>query len=249
MATKKVSAMKDFTKGIWEQNATFRQIIGMCPVLAVTVKVESAIGMALATTFVLVFSSLIISIIRNIIPDQVRIAAYVVVIATFVTIIDYVVKALFPVLSLQLGVFMPLIVVNCLILGRAEAFASKNNPWRSTLDAIGMGVGFLVALIILSSIRELLGMGTILGIQIMPSSFVKWNLMTQAPGAFITLGLLIGLFVSLEMKKARKVRDKIVTAQKEKSLSLKNKIEEFRLEAENKKNLSKMNPELNLEGK
>jgi len=228
---KEVSVGKDFIKGIWEQNPIFRQVLGMCPVLAVTSKLESAVGMAVATTFVLVMSSFIISIVRKLIPDQVRIAAYVVVIATFVTVVDYVMKATQPELSATLGMFIPLIVVNCLILGRAEAFASKNTPIRSVLDAIGMGIGFLVALSMLASVREILGMGTIFGIQVMPSSFVKWNLMTQAPGAFITLGLMLAFIFHLEMKKQRKLRAVIVDAHLEKRAI----IEENKLRIEQEK--------------
>jgi electron transport complex protein RnfE len=137
----------EFFKGLWEQNAIFKQVLGMCPTLAVTVSAINGVAMALATTFVLVFSSIIISSIRKLIPNQVRIASYILIIATFVTIVDLVMKAQFPELSKAPGPYIPLIVVNCLILGRQEAFASKNSVWKSFLDALGMGAGFLIALV------------------------------------------------------------------------------------------------------
>ena len=199
---KQVSLLREFTKGLWEINPTFKQILGMCPTLAVTVSAINGIAMALATTFVLVFSSLLISLVRKLIPNQVRIAAYIVIIATFVTIVDLVMKAQFPDLSKALGPFIPLIVVNCIILGRAEAFASKNNPLRSILDALGNGAGFLISLFVLGSIRELIGSRTILGYQIMPNGFEPWLIMILPAGAFLTLGLLMGFAnVYIERKK------------------------------------------------
>jgi Na+-translocating ferredoxin:NAD+ oxidoreductase subunit E len=182
----------EFYKGLWEINPTFKQILGMCPTLAVTVSAINGIAMALATTFVLVFSSLLISLIRKLIPSQVRIAAYIVIIATFVTIVDLVMKAQFPGLSKALGPFIPLIVVNCIILGRAEAFASKNGPLASVMDAFGNGAGFLISLFVLGSIREVIGSGTILGYAVMPESFETWIIMILPAGAFLTLGLLMG---------------------------------------------------------
>lgn len=190
---KQVSVWKEFTKGLWEINPTFKQILGMCPTLAVTVSAINGIAMALATTFVLVFSSFLISCVRKLIPNQVRIASYIVIIATFVTIADLVMKAKFPELSKALGPFVPLIVVNCIILGRAEAFASKNSPLRSVMDALGNGIGFLIALTIMGSIRELLGSRTIFGYQILPNSFEPLLVMILPAGAFITLGLLMGI--------------------------------------------------------
>ncbi len=205
MAKKVNTFSYEYSKGLWDQNPVMKQVLGMCPVLAVTVSAINGIGMALATTFVLVFSSLIISIIRKIVPSQVRIASYIVVIATFVTIADYVLKASYPDLSKALGPFIPLIVVNCIILGRAEAFASKNSPFRSLLDALGMGTGFLIVLFILSSIRELLASRTVLGVQIFPDSYIPILVMILPAGAFITLGLMFGtanLFsISMENKK------------------------------------------------
>lgn len=189
---KQASYSYEFVKGLWDNNPTFKQILGMCPTLAVTVSALNGIAMALATTFVLVFSSMLISLVRKLIPNQVRIAAYIVIIATFVTIVDLVMKAKFPELSKALGPFIPLIVVNCIILGRAEAFASKNSPFRSLLDALGNGTGFLISLFVLGSIREIIGSGTILGYQVMPQVFETWIVMILPAGAFLTLGLLMG---------------------------------------------------------
>ncbi len=215
----KVTLGKELIKGVWEQNPIFKQVLGMCPVLAVTVSAENGIAMALATTFVLVFSSLIVSLVKNLIPTQVRIASYILIIATFVTIVDLVMKAMFPPLSAALGPFIPLIIVNCLILGRQEAFSSKNSVFRSVLDALGMGTGFLIALTILGSIRELLGAGTILGIQIMPEMYEPWVLMILPAGAFLTLGLLMGMFkafsLSSEKKQNQLVIDKYLKKQNE----------------------------------
>ena len=159
--SKQISLAKEYTKGLWDQNPVFKQILGTCPTLAVTVSVMNGIAMALATTFVLVFSSFIISLVRKLIPSQVRIAAYIVIIASFVTIVDLVMRAQFPDLSKSLGPYIPLIVVNCIILGRAEAFASRNTIFRSVLDALGMTVGFTLALFVLGAIREVAGAGTL----------------------------------------------------------------------------------------
>jgi electron transport complex protein RnfE len=209
---KQVPLLKEFTKGLWEINPTFKQILGMCPTLAVTVSAINGIAMALATTFVLFFSSLLISLIRKLIPNQVRIASYIVIIATFVTIVDLVMKAQFPALSKALGPFIPLIVVNCIILGRAEAFASKNNPVRSMLDALGNGAGFLISLFVLGSIRELIGSRTILGFQILPDGFETWLIMILPAGAFLTLGLLMG-FANLYIEKKKNLERESLIAQ------------------------------------
>jgi electron transport complex protein RnfE len=200
---KQVTLWREFAKGIWEINPTFKQILGMCPTLAVTVSLMNGIAMSLATTFVLVLSSLLISIIRKLIPNQVRIAAYIVVIATFVTIADLVMKAKFPELSKSLGPFIPLIVVNCIILGRAEAFASKNSPLRSVMDALGNGAGFLLSLVVISGIRELIGSRTLLGYQVLPSAFEPWLVMILPAGAFITLGLLMGFANAYQDRKKK----------------------------------------------
>lgn len=209
---KQVPLLKEFTKGLWEINPTFKQILGMCPTLAVTVSAINGIAMALATTFVLFFSSLLISLIRKLIPNQVRIASYIVIIATFVTIVDLVMKAQFPELSKALGPFIPLIVVNCIILGRAEAFASKNNPVRSMLDALGNGAGFLISLFVLGSFRELIGSRTILGFQILPNGFEPWLIMILPAGAFLTLGLMMG-FANLYIERKKNLERESLIAQ------------------------------------
>ena len=209
---KQVTLLKEFTKGLWEINPTFKQILGMCPTLAVTVSAINGIAMALATTFVLVFSSLLISIVRKWIPNQVRIASYIVVIATFVTIVDLVMKAQFVELSKALGPFIPLIVVNCIILGRAEAFASKNNPLRSVLDALGNGAGFLISLFVLGSIREIIGSRTILGYQVLPNGFEPWLIMILPAGAFLTLGLLMG-FANMYIERKKNLEREALIAQ------------------------------------
>jgi len=206
---KKGSLTYEYVKGLWEQNPTFKQILGTCPTLAVTVSAMNGIAMALATTFVLVFSSAIISMVRKLIPPQVRIAAYIVIVAAFVTIVDLVMKAQFPAMSKSLGPYIPLIVVNCIILGRAEAFASKNGVFRSILDALGMGTGFLLALTVIGSIRELLGTKTILGFQIMPDFYTPWLIMILPAGAFITYGLLMGLSNAYVEKKKKNERSAI----------------------------------------
>lgn len=216
----------EYIKGIWDQNPVMRQVLGMCPTLAVTVSAMNGIAMALATTFVLVFSSFIISIIRKLIPNQVRIASYIVIIATFVTIVDYVMKAAFPDLSKSLGPYIPLIVVNCIILGRAEAFASKNNPIRAILDSLGMGTGFLIALFALGSIRELFGSRTILGFQILPDIYTPWLVMILPAGAFITLGLMFGAMNLYTKSKEKKKKSDIIKQYLEKQQLNENKLAE-----------------------
>lgn len=222
----KVTIVKEYTKGLWENNPIFKQILGTCPTLAVTVSALNGIAMALATTFVLVFSSLIISLVRKLIPNQVRIAAYIVIIATFVTIVDLVMKAQFPDLSKALGPYIPLIVVNCIILGRAEAFASKNSPLRSVVDALGMGSGFLIALFMIGSIRELLGSRTILGFQIMPDFYEPWLVMILPAGAFLTFGLIMGFFNNLTLRKKRIEREELISKYLKPKIVLKTKVEE-----------------------
>lgn len=200
----------EYAKGIWDNNPVMKQALGLCPALAVTVSALNGIAMALATTFVLVFSSLIISIIRKLIPNQVRIASFILIIATFVTIVDYVMKASFPDLSKSLGPYIPLIVVNCLILGRQEAFSSKNTPIRSILDALGMGSGFLLTLFVLGSIRELFGSRTILGFQIFPDIYSPWLVMILPAGAFITLGLMFGAMNLYSKKRDKKKKAEVI---------------------------------------
>jgi Na+-translocating ferredoxin:NAD+ oxidoreductase subunit E len=189
--SKQATRTTEFMKGLWDQNPVLRQLLGLCPALAVTVSALNGMAMGLATTFVLVSASLLISLIRNLIPSQVRIASFIVVIATFVTIVDLVMKAQFPAMSKSLGAFIPLIVVNCVILGRQEAFASRNNPGRALLDALGMGFGFTLALIILGGIRELLGTGRLFEFTVLPG-WEPWVIMILPAGAFLTLGLMLG---------------------------------------------------------
>ena len=190
-----MSLMKEFTKGIFKENPIFVIMLGMCPTLAVSTSVQNAIGMGLAATFVLVASNVLISLIRNFIPNKIRIPCYITVIAAFVTIVDLSMKAWFPALSKSLGIFIPLIVVNCIILGRAEAFANKNTVLASLLDGVGMGVGFTLALMLLAFFRELLGTGKVLDITILPASIYNPALIMILPaGAFLALGAFMGFF-------------------------------------------------------
>ena len=201
MADKKNSYIELLKNGILTENPTFIQLIGMCPTLAVTTTVENGIGMGLAATAVLVGSNVIISLLRKLIPEKVRIAAYVVIIAALVTVIEFVMKAYIPALYDSLGLFIPLIVVNCIILARAEAFASKNSVGRSALDGLGMGLGFTCALIILSTIRELIGAGTLLGFAIMPAGYEPVSLIAQSSGGFLVLGFVIALIQYIRRKR------------------------------------------------
>ncbi len=183
---------QEFTKGLVKENPVFILMLGLCPVLAVTSSVENGIGMGVASLFVLVCSNVIISLIRNIVPTMVRIPTYIVVIATFVTIADMALQAFVPEIHAALGLFIPLIVVNCIILGRAEAFASKNTLMKSFIDGLGMGIGFTLALVVISACREVLGNGTILGYTVIVTES-PFLIMILSPGAFLTLGLLLGL--------------------------------------------------------
>lgn len=194
---------KTLVNGLWNGNPTFRLLIGLCPVLAVTTRAVNGIGMGLATTFVIVCSSVLISLLRKVIPDKVRIPTYIIVIATFVTIVDLVMNAYLPDLHQVLGLFIPLIVVNCIVLGRAEAFASKNGVFASMLDGIGMGLGFTWALTVIGAIRELLGSGTIFGLKVVADGATTIGVMSLPPGAFITLGILMGIMnmISARQKK------------------------------------------------
>ncbi|RLC04276.1 MAG: electron transport complex subunit RsxE [Deltaproteobacteria bacterium] len=192
------SIAKEFTKGLWAEIPPFRLVLGLCPTLAVTKSVENGIGMGIATTFVLVFSNLLISLLRNVIPSKVRIACYVVIIATFVTIVELLMQAYTYELFLKLGIFIPLIVVNCIVLGRAEAFASKNGPVLSVADGLGIGLGFTLSLAALGAVREILGNGTITiwgGTPVfeMGANFMPFQFMIEAPGAFVGLGLMLCL--------------------------------------------------------
>ncbi|HJP35623.1 MAG TPA: electron transport complex subunit E [Gammaproteobacteria bacterium] len=183
-----------FLNGLWRQNPVFVMLLGMCPVLAVTNSVVNAIAMGVATTFVLICSSMLVSLLKSFIPKQVRIATYILIIATFVTIVDYLIQAVSLELYRALGAFISLIVVNCMILGRAEAFASKNTVRSSLMDTLGMGLGFTIALLCMGSVRELLGNGTLLGIDILGPNFQPWVIMILPPGGFFVLGTWLLLF-------------------------------------------------------
>ena len=196
-----MSVVKEFTKGFWKELPPFRLVLGLCPTLAVTTAAENGMGMGLATTFVLVFSNVLVSMLRKIIPSKVRIAAYIVVIASFVVIVELLMQAYFYPLYKILGIFIPLIVVNCIILGRAEAFASKNPIIHSLADGLGIGLGFTISLTVLGGIREILGNGTIFGASVMWSTFEPLGFIVKAPGAFICLGLLLGLMNIISRKR------------------------------------------------
>ena len=193
---------KIFMNGIINENPTFRMVLGMCPTLAITTAVSNGIGMGLATTVVLVCSNLFISLLRKAIPDEIRIPAFIVVIATFVTIVQLVIKAFLPALDAALGMFIPLIVVNCIIFGRAEAFACKNKPLASIADGLGMGLGFTCAITLICAVRELFGAGTLLGMQVMPAGYMPMDLLVKPAGGFIVLGLMMALMNKLMPKKA-----------------------------------------------
>ena len=191
--------VQEFTKGLWDEIPPFRLVLGLCPVLAVTKTVANGVGMGVAATFVLVCSNILVSMLRNIIPSQVRVPCFIIIIATFVVVVELVMQAVAYPLFLQLGIFIPLIVVNCIILGRAEAFASKNPPVASIADGLGIGVGFTIALGALAGIREAFGAGTIsvpfsdTVIQLFGPSFQPFTFMVEAPGAFVCLGLMLAL--------------------------------------------------------
>ncbi len=193
--------VKIIKNGIIDENPTFAQVIGMCPTLAVTSSAINGIGMGLSTAAVLICSNLFISLLRKVIPDKVRIPCFIVVIATFVTIIQFLLQAYLPSLNASLGLYIPLIVVNCLILARAEAFASKNSPIDSIFDGIGMGLGFTVALGFLGLVREFIGAGTLFDVTVLPDAFPKTLLFVMAPGAFFTLGCLMALLNYFKNKK------------------------------------------------
>lgn len=192
----------EFIKGLWRENPVFRIVLGICPTLAVSTQLSNGLGMGLAATFVLVGSNVFISLIRNVIPDKIRIPAFIVVISTFVTVVDLFMAAYTPALHERLGIFIPLIVVNCIILGRAEAFASKRPILNSMMDGIGMGIGYTLALLVLGSIRELLGNGSVFGVVLLGPRYVPFLLAILPPGAFIALGLLLGLMNKINTKLA-----------------------------------------------
>ena len=193
--------------GIWTENPLFVQVLGTCPTLAVTTSAMNGLGMGLSTTAVLVLSNIIISLLRNIIPDKVRLPAEIVVVASFVTLCDMLMEGFTPSLYESLGIYIPLIVVNCIILGRAEAYALKNGPVLSAFDGLGMGLGFTVALIIIGGIREILGNGTFFDIQVMPSSYTPVSIFILAPGAFLVYAFITALQNKLKMPKANRLTD------------------------------------------
>jgi electron transport complex protein RnfE len=200
----KATATQDFMKGIWKENPVFFQMLGMCPTMAITNSVLNALAMGLATTFVLLGSGVFVSIFRKLIPSEVRITTYILIIAAFVQIADMGLEATMPVSHKALGPFIALIVANCLLLARQESFAARNTVWRSTLDALGMGIGFTLGLCVVGTVRELLGQGTWLGMRVMPQSFEPWVIMNLPPGGFFSFGfVLLGLAWWAERRKRR----------------------------------------------
>ncbi len=196
----KQSKWKIFTAGIIRENPVLRLVLGCCSALAVTTTVSGALGMGLSMTFVLVCSNIVISALRKVIPGKVHLPCYIVIIATFVTVVEMILHAYLPDLYKSLGVFLALIVVNCIILGRAEMFACKNTVIDSTLDGLGMGVGYILTMVLMSSIREIIGNGSWMGIQLIPDSIDRMNVMNQAPGGFFVFGCLMALCVWIEKK-------------------------------------------------
>jgi len=193
--------MKDFIKGLFSQNPIFVLLLGMCPTLAVTTKAVYGLSMGLSVIFVLLTTGIVVSLIRKLVPNEVRIPSFIVIIATSVTVADIFLRANYPDISKALGPYVPLIVVNCIILGRAEAFFSKHNIFKSILDALGMGIGFTLGLIILGGFRELLADGTIFNVRVFPNFYPNILLFSLPGGAFISLGILIGIFNSIKRKK------------------------------------------------
>ena len=200
----KPSALSVFSKGLLIENPTLRQMLGLCPTLAVTTAVTNGIGMGVATTFVLVCSGIVVSLLRNIIPTTMRLPAFITVIAGFVTLTMMIIEAYLPNLNQALGIYLPLIVVNCIVLGRAEVFASKHPVKDAALDGLGMGVGFTITLILMSAIRELLGAGTLLGFPILLGVMEPMNVFIMPPGGFAVLGVLIAVSVVIEMRRKRR---------------------------------------------
>ncbi len=192
-AKHKSEAMAYFVHGLWEENAIFRQLLGMCPVLAVTTQLQPALTMGAATIFVLVCSNVVVSLMRNLLQSHLRILMFTLTIAAFVTIADLLLQAYLPAMSEKLGPYVPLIIVNCVIIGRAEACGSRKPLVTSFFDALGMGIGYTFGLCVLATVREILADGMIWGIAVMPDGFVNWNVMKLPAGAFLTLGILLGL--------------------------------------------------------
>lgn len=204
---KQNSVTERLVNGLIKENPTFVLMLGMCPTLAVTTSAVNGLGMGLTTMVVLALSNLFISLLRKIIPDRVRIPAFIVIIASFVTVVELLLKAFIPFLYNALGLYIPLIVVNCIILGRAEAYASKNDAVSSLFDGIGMGLGFTVALTIIGAIRELLGAGEVFGLHIMPESYVPCSIFVLAPGAFFVLAALTAIQNKVKLTGERKGKD------------------------------------------
>jgi len=198
------AAWPEFVKGLWRENPVFIAVLGLCPAMAVTNSLVNALVMGLATTFVLIGSSTLVSLLRKIIPRQVRISIYIIIIATFVTSVDFILAALMPAEHKRLGAFISLIVVNCLILGRQEAFASKRRIWPALADAVGMSAGFTLALAMVGAIREILGAGSLLGYPLFGANFEPWVIMILPPGGFLVMGVLLWLFAELKQAAARR---------------------------------------------
>lgn len=196
--------ISDFLRGIWRENPVLVLLLGLCPTLAVTTGARNGLGMGLATLFVLVCSNIVVSLVRNVIPKQVRIPCYIVIIATFVTLVDMITGAYFRELHMALGIFIPLIVVNCTVLGRAEAFASKHGMFRSAVDGLGMGVGFTITLVALGAVREFLSGGALFDIKMIPAWDTQFLLTTFPPGAFIVLGFFLAGMNMISMRQAAK---------------------------------------------
>ncbi len=211
MAKTPQSAYEEMIKGLWRDNPVFVQVLGMCPMLAVTNSAINAVAMGLATFFVLVGSSFLVALFKGVIPKQVRISIYIVIIATFVTVADYTLLALFPAVHKELGAFIPLIVANCMILGRQEAFASRHTVKYAVMDAIGMSLGFLIALLSLGGVREILGEGKLFGVSLFGDSFEPWVIMILPPGGFITLGFILLFFNWVSQKRERFIAEVIAS--------------------------------------
>ncbi len=201
MPQNKEDVYQEFIKGLWRDNPVFVQVLGMCPMLAVTNSAVNALAMGGATFFVLVVSSFLVSSLKDWIPKQVRISTYIIIIATFVTVTDFTLEALVPTIHKELGAFIPLIVANCMILGRQEAFASRNSVRLAVVDAVGMASGFLFALFSLGAVREILGEGALLGVKLFSENFEPWVIMILPPGGFLTLGLLLLFFNWMKERK------------------------------------------------
>lgn len=201
--------------GIIKENPTFVQMLGMCPTMAVTTSAINGLGMGLTTTVILILSNMMIAALRKLIPDKVRIPAYIVVVASFVTIVQFLLEGFVPSLYASLGIYIPLIVVNCLILGRAESYASKNNVWLSMFDGIGMGIGFTVGLTSIGIFRELFGNGTIFGLRVMPAAYEPVTILILAPGAFFVLATLVAIQNKVRINQAKKQGLAVTACQKE----------------------------------